>query len=58
MKKHKALIRVIVCAILAAAVYFIGRRVGWVEEIPKIAWNPKAIIKSLVILFQFLYGSI
>ena len=51
MKKHKALIRVIVCAILAAAVYFIGRRVGWVEEIPKIAWNPKAIIKSLVILF-------
>ncbi len=51
MKKHKTLFRAIACALIAALVYVIGWKIGWVEEIPKISWNPKAIAKSIMILF-------
>ncbi len=51
MKKHKMLFRAIACALIALLVYLIGRKIGWVEEIPKISWNPKAIAKSVMILF-------
>lgn len=50
MKKHRALIRVICCAAAAVLLYFIGRALGWLEEVPKVEWHPKAIVKSGVIL--------
>ena len=51
MKKHKTLFRAIACALIAVLVYLIGWKIGWIEEIPKITWNPKAIVKSIMILF-------
>ena len=50
MKKHRALIRIIACAVAAVILYFVGHALGWIEKVPHVQWNPKAILNSAVIL--------
>ena len=50
MKKHRALIRIIACAVAAVILYFVGHALGWIEKVPHVQWNPKAILHSAVIL--------
>lgn len=50
MKKHRALIRIIACAAAAVILYFVGHALGWIEKVPRVQWNPKAILHSAVIL--------
>lgn len=50
-RKYRALIRAIVLAVIAALVYFIGRKTNLFTEIPKIQWNGTAVLRGLLILF-------
>ena len=50
MKKHRALIRIVACAAAAVILYAVGHALGWIETVPRVEWNPKAILKSAVIL--------
>jgi small conductance mechanosensitive channel len=50
-RKYRALIRAIVLAVIAALVYFIGRKTNLFTGIPKIQWNGTAALRGLLILF-------
>ena len=50
MKKHRALIRIVACAAAAVILYAVGHALGWIEKVPRVEWNPKAILNSAVIL--------
>lgn len=49
-KKYSALIRAIILAVIAVLVYFIGRRTGIFQEIPKFTFNGKAVLRGILIL--------
>ena len=50
MKKHQSLIRAIICAAVAVLIYFIGRRVGFLQETPKFQWSWLTFLKAVLIL--------
>ena len=50
-KKHYALIRALVCAIITVLVYLIGKHLGYLDEIPRFQWNAKAALRGILIVF-------
>ncbi len=49
-KRYGALLRAVILAAIAALVYFIGRRAGIFQEIPKLDLNGKAVLRGILIL--------
>lgn len=49
-KKYGALVRALILAAIAALVYFIGRKTGVFQEIPKFSMNGKAALSGVLIL--------
>ncbi|MBR3038516.1 MAG: mechanosensitive ion channel family protein [Clostridia bacterium] len=50
-KKHYALIRALVCALITVLVYLIGKHLGYLDEIPRFQWNAKAALRGILIVF-------
>ena len=50
MKKHQSLIRAIVCGVIAALVYFIGRRTGILQKTLKLQWSWISFMKAVLVL--------
>lgn len=50
MKKHQSLIRAIICGVIAALVYFIGRRTGILQKALKFQWSWISFLKAVLIL--------
>ena len=48
--KYKSLLRAIVLAAIAVLVFLIGKHFGVISEIPKFAWNGKAVLRGVMIL--------
>ena len=55
-KKFGALLRAIILAAIAALVYYLGRRFGVFEEIPKLTLNGKAMLRGILILLAMFAG--
>ena len=49
-KKYGALIRALILAVIAVLVYYIGRRTGIFQELPKFSLNGKALLRGILIL--------
>ena len=49
-KKFGALLRAVILAAIAALVYYLGRRFGVFEEIPRLNLNGKAVLRGILIL--------
>lgn len=49
-RKYGSLVRAVILAAIAALVYFIGRKVGIFQEIPKLSLNGKAVLRGILIL--------
>lgn len=49
-KRYGALVRAVILAAIAALVYFLGRRFGVFQEIPKFSINGKAALRGILIL--------
>ena len=49
-KKFGALLRAVILAAIAALVYYLGRRFGVFQEIPKLSLNGKAVLRGILIL--------
>ena len=49
-KRFGALLRALILAAIAVLVYYLGRRAGIFQEIPKFNWNGKAILRGVLIL--------
>ena len=50
MKKHQALIRAIICIVIAVLAYFIGRKLGFLDEASKFSWSWMRFLKAVLIL--------
>lgn len=48
--KYRSLLRAIVLAAIAVLVFLIGKHFGVISEIPKFAWNGKAVLRGVMIL--------
>ncbi|MBR4906096.1 MAG: mechanosensitive ion channel family protein [Clostridia bacterium] len=49
-KRFGALLRAVILAAIAALVYFIGRRAGVFQELPKLELSGKAVLRGILIL--------
>jgi small conductance mechanosensitive channel len=49
-KRFGALLRAVILAAIAALIYFLGRHFGVFEEIPKISFNVKTVLRGILIL--------
>lgn len=50
MKKYQSLIRAIVCIVIGVLAYFIGKKVGFLDETPKFQWSWMTFLKAVLIL--------
>ena len=55
-KKFGALLRAVILAAIAALVYYLGRRYGIFQEIPKLSLNGKAVLRGILILLAMFAG--
>ncbi len=49
-KRFGALLRALILAVIAVLVYWLGRRFGIFEELPKLSLNGKAVLRGILIL--------
>ena len=50
MKKHRALIRAIICAVIGVLVYFIGRKLNLIDKIEGFQWSWSTFLNAILIL--------